>query len=39
MRDDIDPEKPLVKLVLLSRNNWTHPNGTSISEGDLLLRV
>jgi len=34
MRDDIDPEKPLVKLVLLSRNNWTHPNGTAISEGD-----
>jgi hypothetical protein len=34
MRDDIDPEKPLVKLDLLNRNNWTHPNGTAISEGD-----
>ncbi len=34
MRDDIDPQKPLVKLLLVSRNNWRHPNGTAISEGD-----
>jgi hypothetical protein len=34
MRDDIDPQKPLVKLVLVSRSNWTHPNGTAVSEGD-----
>lgn len=34
MRDDIDPQKPLVKLLLVSRTNWTHPNGTAISEGD-----
>jgi hypothetical protein len=33
-RDDIDPQKPLVKLLLVSRSNWTHPNGTAISEGD-----
>jgi hypothetical protein len=33
-RDDIDPQKPLVKLLLVSRSNWTHPNGTVISEGD-----
>ena len=33
MRDDIDPQKPIVKLDLSSRN-WTHPNGTAISEGD-----
>jgi hypothetical protein len=26
-----------VKLVLLSRNNWTHPNGTAISEGTKRL--
>jgi hypothetical protein len=34
MRDDIAPQKPLVKLLLVSRSNWTHPNGTAISEGD-----
>jgi len=34
MRDDIDPQKPLVKLLLVSRNSWKHPNGTTISEGD-----
>jgi hypothetical protein len=34
MRQDIDPEKPLVRLLLLSRFNWTHPNGTAVSEGD-----
>ena len=33
-RDDIDPQKPLAKLLLVSRCNWTHPNGTAISEGD-----
>jgi hypothetical protein len=33
-RDDIDPQKPLAKLLLVSRSNWTHPNGTAISEGD-----
>ncbi|MGA3304025.1 MAG: hypothetical protein ABSC72_12160 [Methylovirgula sp.] len=33
-RDDIDAQKPLVKLLLVSRSNWTHPNGTAISEGD-----
>jgi hypothetical protein len=33
-RDDIDPQKPLVKLLLVSRSDWTHPNGTAISEGD-----
>jgi len=32
--DDIDPQKPLVKLLLVSRSNWTYPNGTAISEGD-----
>jgi hypothetical protein len=26
-----------VKLVLLSRNNWTHPNGPAISEGTKRL--
>lgn len=34
MRDDIDPAKPLVKLNLVSRGSWTHPNGTAVSEGD-----
>jgi hypothetical protein len=34
MRDDIDSKKPIVKLVLISRNSWKHPNGTTISEGD-----
>jgi hypothetical protein len=34
IRDDIDPQKPFVKLLLVSRSNWTHPNGTSIEEGD-----
>lgn len=34
MRDDIDPQTPLVRLQLVSRSNWTHPNGTPISEGD-----
>jgi len=34
MRDDIDPQTPLVKLDLISRHNWAHPNGTTISEGD-----
>ncbi len=33
-RDDIDPKKPLVKLLLISRSDWTHPNGTVISDGD-----
>ena len=33
-RDDIDPQKPLVKLLLVSRSDWRHPNGTTISEGD-----
>ena len=27
MRDDIDPQKPFLKLLLVSRNNWRHPNG------------
>lgn len=34
MRDDIDPQKPFLKLLLVSRNNWRHPNGTAVSEGD-----
>jgi hypothetical protein len=34
MRDNIDPQKPLAKLLLISRGNWTHPNGTRITEGD-----
>lgn len=34
MRDDIDLKKHIVKLVLISRNSWKHPNGTTISEGD-----
>jgi hypothetical protein len=34
MRQDIDSEIPLVRLLLLSRFNWTHPNGTAVSEGD-----
>jgi hypothetical protein len=33
-RDDIDQQKPLVKLLLVSRSNWVHPNGTAVSEGD-----
>ena len=33
-RDDIDPQKPLVKLLLINRSDWAHPNGTAISEGD-----
>jgi hypothetical protein len=33
-RDDIDPARPLVKLLLVSRSNWKHPSGTVISEGD-----
>jgi len=34
MRDDVDPDKPLMKLLLVSRTTWTHPNGTVIAEGD-----
>ncbi|MGA8077362.1 MAG: hypothetical protein WB868_08245 [Xanthobacteraceae bacterium] len=34
MRDGIDQQKPIVKLLLISRHNWKHPNGTAISEGD-----
>lgn len=34
MRDDVDADKPLVKLLLVSRTTWTHPNGTVIAEGD-----
>jgi hypothetical protein len=34
MRDDVDPQKPVVKLLLVSRNAWTHPNGTVVQEGD-----
>ena len=33
-RDDIDLQKPLVRLLLVSRSNWMRPNGTAISEGD-----
>jgi hypothetical protein len=34
MRDDIDPQTPLVRLLLVSRTAWTHPNGTVVAEGD-----
>ena len=34
MRDDIDQQKPLVKLDLVVMRGFTHPNGTIISTGD-----
>jgi hypothetical protein len=34
MRDDIDPQKPLVKLLLVNRNTYKLANGTTLSEGD-----
>lgn len=34
MRDDIDPQKSVVRLHLVNRNNYTHANGTAIAEGD-----
>jgi hypothetical protein len=34
IRDDIDPQKPLLRLLLVSRSNWKHPNGTVIPEGE-----
>ena len=34
MRDDIDPQIPIVKLTIHCRGSWTHPNGTHISPGD-----
>jgi hypothetical protein len=33
MRDDID-SKTVVKLHLIGRTTWTHPNGTIIRAGD-----
>jgi hypothetical protein len=32
MRDDIEPES-VVRLHLIGRTTWTHPNGTVIEEG------
>jgi hypothetical protein len=34
MRDDIDQQKPLVKLDLVVMRGFTHPNGTVISTRD-----
>jgi hypothetical protein len=34
MRDDIDQQKPVVRLHLVNRNTYKHANGTTIAEGD-----
>jgi hypothetical protein len=34
MRDDIDPQEPLVKLLLVNRNTYRLASGATLSEGD-----